>query len=108
MVFGLGWAPCIGPTLVAINTLALTVGDIPRAVTLAIAYCVGLGVPFLLIALGFSWVTGAVAWLKRHIRAINIAGGVMLMAIGTAMVSGLWQIWMSSLQAVISGTTTLL
>jgi cytochrome c-type biogenesis protein len=49
-----------------------------------------------------------VAWLKRHIRAINIAGGVMLMAIGTAMVSGLWQIWMSSLQAVISGTTTLL
>jgi cytochrome c-type biogenesis protein len=106
VVFGLGWAPCIGPTLVAINTLALTVGDIPRAVTLAIAYCVGLGVPFLLIALGFSWVTGAVAWLKRHIRAINIAGGVMLMAIGTAMVSGLWQIWMSSLQAVISGTTT--
>ena len=106
VVFGLGWAPCIGPTLVAVNTLALTVGEIDRAVILAIAYCLGLGVPFVLIALGFGWVTGAVAWLRRHIRQVNIAGGVMLMAIGTAMVSGLWQVWMASLQAVISGTTT--
>ena len=106
VVFGLGWAPCIGPTLVAVNTLALTVGDIDRAVILALAYCAGLGIPFVLIALGFGWVTSAVSWMKRHIRAINIAGGVILMAIGAAMVSGLWQIWMSSLQAVISGTTT--
>jgi len=106
VVFGLGWAPCIGPTLIAINTLALTVGDIPRAVILAVAYCIGLGLPFLLIALGFGWVTGGVAFLKRHIRAINIAGGVILMSIGVAMVSGLWQMWMSSLQAVIGGTVT--
>jgi cytochrome c-type biogenesis protein len=106
VVFGLGWAPCIGPTLVAVNTLALSVGDIPRAVVLAVAYSLGLGVPFLLIALGFGWVTQGVGWLKKHIRAINIAGGVVLMAIGVAMVSGLWQIWMSGLQAVISGTTT--
>jgi len=106
VVFGLGWAPCIGPTLIAVNTLAFSVGDIPRATALAIAYCLGLGIPFLLIALGFGWVTGAVAWLKQHIRAINITGGVILMAIGMAMVSGVWQIWMSSLQAVIGGTTT--
>jgi cytochrome c-type biogenesis protein len=106
VVFGLGWAPCIGPTLIAVNTLALTVGDIPRAVALAIAYCIGLGVPFILIALGFGWVTHGVSWLRKNIRAINIAGGVILMAIGTAMVSGVWQMWMSSLQAVISGTTT--
>ena len=106
VVFGLGWAPCIGPTLIAVNTLAFSVGDIPRATALAVAYCLGLGIPFLLIALGFGWVTGAVAWLKRHIRAINIAGGVVLMAIGMAMVSGVWQMWMSSLQAVIGGTTT--
>jgi len=106
VVFGLGWAPCIGPTLIAVNTLALTVGDIPRAVILAGAYCLGLGVPFLLIALGLGWVTQGVGWLKRHLRTLNIAGGVVLMAIGTAMVFGLWQIWMSSLQAVISGTTT--
>ena len=106
VVFGLGWAPCIGPTLIAVNTLAFSVGDVPRAAVLAVAYCLGLGIPFLLIALGFGWVTGAVDWVKRHIRAINIAGGVILMAIGTAMVSGVWQIWMSSLQAVIGGTTT--
>jgi cytochrome c-type biogenesis protein len=106
VVFGLGWAPCIGPTRIAVNTLALSAGDIPRAVALAIAYCIGLGVPFILIALGFGWVTGAVGWLKKHMRAINIAGGVILMAIGTAMVTGVWQFWMSSLQAVISGTTT--
>ena len=106
VVFGLGWAPCIGPTLIAVNTLAFSVGDVPRAAVLAVAYCLGLGIPFLLIALGFGWVTGAVDWVKRHIRAVNIAGGVILMAIGTAMVSGVWQIWMSSLQAVIGGTTT--
>ena len=106
VVFGLGWAPCIGPTLIAVNTLAFSVGDIPRATALAIAYCLGLGIPFLLIALGLGWVTGAVAWLKRNMRAINIAGGVILMAIGMAMVSGVWQMWMSSLQAVIGGTTT--
>ncbi len=106
VVFGLGWAPCIGPTLIAVNTLAFSVGDIPRATALAIAYCLGLGIPFLLIALGLGWVTGAVAWLKRNIRAINIAGGVILMVIGMAMVSGVWQMWMSSLQAVIGGTTT--
>jgi cytochrome c-type biogenesis protein len=102
----LGWAPCIGPTLIAVNTLAFSVGDVPRATALALAYCAGLGIPFLLIALGFSWVTGAVGWLRKHIRAINITGGVILMAIGTAMVSGVWQFWMSSLQAVIGGTTT--
>ena len=106
VVFGLGWAPCIGPTLIAVNTLAFSVGDIPRATALAIAYCLGLGIPFLLIALGLGWVTGTVAWLKRNIRAINIAGGVILMAIGMAMVTGVWQLWMSSLQAVIGGTTT--
>lgn len=106
VVFGLGWAPCIGPTLIAVNTLAFSVGDIPRATALAIAYCLGLGIPFLLIALGLGWVTGAVAWLKRNIRSINIAGGVILMAIGMAMVTSVWQMWMSSLQAVIGGTTT--
>ena len=106
VVFGLGWAPCLGPTLIAVNTLAFSVGDIPRATALAIDYCLGLGIPFLLIALGLGWVTGAVAWLKRQIRAINIAGGVLLMVIGMAMVSGVWQLWMSSLQAVIGGTTT--
>lgn len=106
VVFGLGWAPCVGPTLVAVNTLALSVGDIPRAVILASAYSLGLGLPFLALALGFQFATGAVGFLKRHMRTVNIIGGVFLMVIGLSMVLGLWQEWMSQLQVVISGTVT--
>lgn len=106
MIFGFGWAPCVGPTLVAVNTLALSVGDIPRAVILAIAYSLGLGIPFILLALGLHVATRAVGFIKRHLRAVNIAGGVFLMLIGLAMVLGLWQQWMSELQVLISGTVT--
>ena len=60
-------------------------------------------IPFLLVALGFNWVTGSVARLKRHIRAVNIVGGAMLVLIGLLMVTGVWQIMMSQLGSVISG-----
>lgn len=106
IVFGLGWAPCIGPTLIAVNALVLGEGDIMRAAIIGIAYCLGLGVPFLLIAVGFRWVAGATAWLKRNIRIINIIGGALLIVIGLAMVTGLWQQFVSSLGAVILGTAT--
>lgn len=106
VVFGFGWAPCVGPTLVAVNTLALSVGDIPRAVALATAYTLGLGLPFVALALGFQFATRAIGFVRRHMRAVNIAGGVFLMLIGLAMVLGLWQQWMSQLQVVISGTPT--
>ena len=106
IVFGLGWAPCIGPTLVAVNALVLNEGDIGRAAIIGLAYCLGLGIPFLLVALGFRWVTGATDWLKRNIRVINISGGAMLILIGLAMVTGLWQQFISSLGAVIGGTVT--
>jgi len=106
VVFGLGWAPCVGPTLVAVNALALSVGDIPRAVLLASAYSLGLGVPFVALALGAQFAVGGVAFIKRHMRAINISGGVLLMVIGLSMVLGVWQQWMSELQVVIGGTVT--
>jgi len=103
IVFGLGWAPCIGPTLSVVYSLSLTTGSVGRGVMLGIVYCLGLGIPFLLVALGFTWVTGSVAWLRRHIRAVNIAGGAMLVLIGVLMVSGVWQELMSQFGAVISG-----
>lgn len=103
VVFALGWAPCIGPTLVAVYTLALDGGDPGRGALLGLAYCVGLGIPFLLVALGLGWAAGSVAWLKRHIRVINIVGGALLILIGLAMVTGLWQWLMSNLLAVING-----
>ncbi len=102
-VFAVGWTPCTGPTLTAINSLSLTTGSPWQGGLLALFYALGLGIPFLLIALGLGWATGAVKFLKRHIRAINIVGGVFLIVIGVLMVSGVWNTWMLSLQGVIRG-----
>lgn len=108
IVFAVGWTPCIGPTLTAISFLAGYGGDPARAFVIGAAYCAGLGIPFLLVALGFGWVGRSVGFVKRHLRAINIAGGVLLIAIGTLMVTGVWQAILSQLGAVIAGVTTVL
>jgi cytochrome c-type biogenesis protein len=106
IVFAIGWTPCTGPTLAAVSALAIDLGDPGRALLVGIFYCLGLGIPFVLVALGFGWVGSSIAWVKRHIRAINIAGGVLLIAIGVLMVSGVWTLVMSSLGAVIGGIET--
>ena len=69
----------------------------------ALFYALGLGIPFLVIALGLSWATGAVSFLKRHIRAVNLLGGMLLLVIGVLMVSGVWNAWLLNLQGVIGG-----
>ncbi|MGO4689940.1 cytochrome c biogenesis CcdA family protein [Glaciibacter sp. 2TAF33] len=102
-VFAVGWTPCTGPTLTAINSLSLSTGSPWQGGLLALFYALGLGIPFLLIALGFGWATGAVAFLKRHVRAINLLGGLLLIVIGLLMVSGVWNAWMLDLQGVIGG-----
>lgn len=103
LVFGVGWTPCLGPTLTAISLLSLNTGSPWRGALLALFYCIGLGLPFLAVALGFNWMSGALAWVKRHIRLVNLIGGGMLVVVGVLMVTGLWTAWIFSLQAVIGG-----
>ena len=99
IVFAVGWTPCVGPTLIAVQSMVLDQGDLGRALIVGLAYCVGLGIPFLLVAIGFGWVGGSVTWVKRHIRAINIAGGVLLVIIGALMVSGIWRAFITAFGA---------
>jgi cytochrome c-type biogenesis protein len=103
MVFGLGWAPCTGPTFGAIMALSTALsGDqhaIDRGVGLATAYSLGLGLPFLLIAGGFSRAGRASRWLQAHSRGIQIAGGALLLVVGFLLVTGLWEIVTTAMQA---------
>ncbi|WP_066521622.1 cytochrome c biogenesis CcdA family protein [Curtobacterium ammoniigenes] len=101
IVFALGWTPCIGPTLAAINLLSFQSGSVWQGAVLGVAYCVGLGIPFLLVALGAGWASGAIRAVKRHMRLVNIIGGAILIVIGLLMVTGLWTALMTSIGAVI-------
>ena len=105
-VFAIGWTPCMGPTLGVILTLSAQQGSVTRSIVLAIAYCLGLGLPFVLAALGFGWMTQATNFMKRHIRTVNLIGGSLLVLIGLLMVTGLWTQLMYALQAVIDGYVT--
>jgi cytochrome c-type biogenesis protein len=104
VLFGLGWTPCVGPTLGAINFLAFNDASAVRGAVLMGFYCAGLGVPFIVAAIAFRRTLGAFAWVKRHYAWVVRTGGVMLVAVGVLLVTGVWthityqmQIWLTGI-----------
>jgi cytochrome c-type biogenesis protein len=98
LTFGLAWTPCLTPTLSAVFALATTEGTAARGAVLSVAYCIGLGVPFLAAALGLGWVTGALAAVRRHAALVSRIGGGILVVMGILLLSGTWDHWMNWLR----------
>ncbi|MGK5530100.1 cytochrome c biogenesis CcdA family protein [Streptomyces sp. URMC 129] len=102
VVFGIGWTPCIGPTLGAVQFLAFSEATAARGALLTFVYCLGLGLPFIVAALAFRRTLGAFGWVKRHYVWVMRLGGGMLIATGLLLVTGVWadmvyemQVWSS-------------
>jgi cytochrome c-type biogenesis protein len=103
VLFAVGWTPCIGPTLSAVQALAVNEGTAARGATLSLAYSLGLGIPFLVAGLAFRRSLGAIRWVRRHQAWVTRLGGAMLIVVGLLLVTGLWDQWVVDLQSWIGG-----
>lgn len=108
VLFGIGWSPCLGPTIGAVETLAFNEASAARGALLSFAYCLGLGVPFVLVGLAFRRGLGAMSVVKRHYAVVLRVGGGMLVLIGVLLVSGVWQHVTIALTSWAANTTTVL
>ncbi|MET9511198.1 cytochrome c biogenesis protein CcdA [Streptomyces flavidovirens] len=104
-LFGIGWAPCTGPTLTAVQSLALSEASAGRGAILTVAYCLGLGVPFVIAAVAFRRALGAFAWVKKHYAWVMRIGGVMMIVTGLLLVTGVWNGIVQDMQGWTQGFT---
>lgn len=104
-LFGIGWTPCIGPTLSAVNSLAYNEASAARGAFLTAVYCLGLGLPFVVAAVAFRRTLGAFAFVKQHYVWVMRAGGGMLVTVGALLVTGVWDRIVYELQVWSSGFT---
>ena len=103
LLFAIGWTPCLGPTLTAVQGLAYTEATAGRGAALSVAYSLGLGVPFILMGLAYRRTLGAVRWVRRHQVWVTRFGGLMLVAVGVLLVTGWWDLWVAELRGWVVG-----
>ncbi|GAA3492839.1 cytochrome c biogenesis CcdA family protein [Streptomyces cremeus] len=98
LLFGIGWTPCMGPTIGVIGALSFNEAAPARGTILMVAFCLGLGIPFILMAVAFRKALGAFGWVKKHYAWVMRIGGVMMIVTGLLLLTGLWDTALASMQ----------
>ena len=103
LLFAIGWTPCLGPTITAVQGLAVSEGTAGRGAVLSVAYSLGLGIPFILLGVAYRRMLGTLRWVRRHQVWVTRAGGLMLVVVGLLLVTGWWDLWVAQLRGWVVG-----